>query len=62
MSIIVGIERGFITRQQGIERLILITGFLLNKADRFHGVFPHWFNGVSGKTIPFSTKDNGVIW
>lgn len=59
MSIIVGIERGFITRQQGIERLILITGFLLNKADRFHGVFPHWFNGVSGKTIPFSTKDNG---
>jgi hypothetical protein len=59
MSIIVGIERGFITRQQGIERLLLITDFLLNKTDRFHGVFPHWFNGVSGKTIPFSTKDNG---
>lgn len=59
MSIIVGIERGFITRQQGVDRLLLITDFLLNKTDRFHGVYPHWLNGVTGKTIPFSTKDNG---
>lgn len=59
MSIIVGIERGFITRQEGLERLLKITNFLANKADRFHGVFPHWLNGVTGKTIPFSSKDDG---
>lgn len=59
MALIVGIERGFITRQEGIDRLKTITNFLLNKADRFHGVFPHWFSGTTGKTIPFSTKDNG---
>jgi hypothetical protein len=59
MAIIVGIERGFINRQQGLERTMLITEFLSNKADRFNGVFPHWLNGVSGKTIPFSQKDNG---
>ena len=59
MAIIVGIERGFITRQQGVDRILSITDFLLNKADRFHGVYPHWLNGVTGKTIPFSTKDNG---
>lgn len=60
MAILVGIERGFITRQQGLDRLIRITDFLSTRADRFHGVFPHWMNGTTGKTIPFSTKDNGA--
>ncbi|MFZ1703984.1 MAG: glucoamylase family protein [Saprospiraceae bacterium] len=59
MALMVGIERGFISRQDGLERLLKITDFLLHKADRFHGVFPHWMSGTSGKTIPFSTKDNG---
>ncbi|HAQ37270.1 MAG TPA: beta-glucosidase [Saprospirales bacterium] len=59
MSVIVGIERGFITRQQGLNRLLIMTDFLKNKADRFHGVFPHWLNGVTGKAIAFSTKDDG---
>jgi len=59
MCLLSGVNRGFITRQQGLDRMLVITDFLLNKADRFHGVFPHWLNGVTGKTIPFSTKDNG---
>jgi hypothetical protein len=59
MSIIVGIERGFITRKQGLDRLLQMTDFLLRKAERFHGVYPHWLNGATGKTIPFSTKDDG---
>jgi hypothetical protein len=41
MAILVGIERGFITREAGVERLSKIAGFL-EKADRFHGVWPHW--------------------
>lgn len=60
MAILVGIERGFISREEGIERLETIIGFLKNTADRFHGVWPHWLNGTTGKTIPFSTKDNGA--
>lgn len=60
MTIPVAIERGFITRQQGFERLQTIVNFLNTKADRFHGAFPHWLNGTSGKTQPFSTKDNGA--
>lgn len=59
MAILVGIDRGFITRQQGIDRIKKITDFLLNKADRFHGAFPHWLNGNTGKVIPFFTQDNG---
>jgi len=58
MALIVGIERGFITRQEGLDRITRIIGFL-ETADRFHGVWSHWINGSTGKAIPFSTNDNG---
>ncbi|CAN5309751.1 hypothetical protein BH09BAC3_BH09BAC3_10830 [soil metagenome] len=58
MSIVVGIERGFITRSDGVLRLKKIVSFLEN-ANRFHGAWPHWINGNTGIVIPFSTKDNG---
>jgi hypothetical protein len=58
MAILVGMERGFITRQQGFERLSRIVEFL-KKADRYHGAWPHWLYGESGKVKPFSEKDNG---
>ncbi|MCX7876829.1 MAG: T9SS type A sorting domain-containing protein [Melioribacteraceae bacterium] len=60
MSIISGIERGFITRKQGVDRIFKIVNFLKNSADKFHGVFPHWMNGTTGKTIPFSQYDDGA--
>lgn len=59
MAILVAIERGFITRNEGLERLLKITDFLKNKAKSYHGVFPHWLNGATGETIPFSANDNG---
>jgi len=58
MAILVGIERGFITRQQGFERLQKITDFL-EKSDRFHGAWPHWIEGETGKVKPFGQNDNG---
>jgi hypothetical protein len=58
MAILVGIERGFITRQQGLERLVKIIDFL-GQADRFHGAWAHWMDGNTGDVIPFSAKDNG---
>jgi hypothetical protein len=58
MAILVGIERGFITRKQGLERLTRIANFL-DTADRFHGAWPHWLNGETGKVKPFSPKDDG---
>jgi len=60
MSILTGIRRGFITRQEGYERLNKAVTFLSNPStDRFHGAFPHWLNGTTGKVIPFSSKDDG---
>jgi len=58
MAILVGIERGFITRAQGVERMEKIVKFL-ETADRFHGAWPHWWNGETGKVKPFSIKDDG---
>lgn len=58
MAIIVGIERGFISRQQGIDRLNDIVSFL-ETADRFHGAWSHWLNGNTGDALPFSANDNG---
>lgn len=58
MAILVGVHRGFITREEGRDRLLKIVGFL-GFADRFHGVFPHWMDGNTGDVIPFSQFDNG---
>jgi hypothetical protein len=58
MAILVGIERGFITREQAMERYTKIVNFL-EKADRFHGAWPHWIEGTTGKVKPFGRKDNG---
>ncbi len=58
MAILVGIERGFISREEGIERYEKILDFL-ETADRFHGVYPHWWFGDTGKVKPFSKKDDG---
>ncbi len=58
MAVIVGVERGFITRPEGISRLTKIVDFLEN-ADRFHGAWPHWMDGTNGHVIPFSANDNG---
>lgn len=57
-GLLVAIHRGFIPREEGVKRLTQIVDFL-EKADRFHGVWPHWLDGRTGKVLPFSTKDDG---
>lgn len=59
MALVVGVDRGFITREQGIERLTRIVGFL-EKAPRYHGAWSHFMNGRTAQTIPlFGMFDNG---
>ena len=52
------IERGFINRNEGVQRVHKIADYL-ESADRFHGVWPHWLYGKTGKVKPFGQKDNG---
>ncbi len=58
IGLIAGIDRGWVTREQGVQRMERMVGFL-EKADRFHGVWPHWLDGQTGKVKPFGQKDNG---
>jgi hypothetical protein len=58
MAIIVGIERNFISRADGLARLDKMLTFL-ESADRFHGAWSHWIDGNTGNVIPFSSDDNG---
>lgn len=60
MAIVTGINRGFITRSQGLARMQTMVSFLKNTAQKFHGAFPHWLNGTTGAVIPFSQFDNGA--
>jgi hypothetical protein len=60
MAIVTGINRNFITRAEGLARMQKIVGFLKNNVTKYHGAYPHWLNGNTGATIPFSTKDNGA--
>ena len=62
-GIIVGIERGFITRSEGVARLEKIADFLA-RSDRFHGMWSHWIDDRTARTMPFAnpaSKDNGEI-
>jgi len=59
MALIVGISRNFISREQGLEQYSKMISFL-ETCDRFHGAWPHWINGNTGATVPFSTNDNGA--
>lgn len=58
MAIVVGVERGWIPRADAAKRLLHSLRFLA-KASAYHGVFPHFLNGDTGRTIPFSRKDDG---
>jgi hypothetical protein len=60
MAIVVAVNRQFITRAEGLARMQKIVDFLKNKADRFHGAYPHWLDGTTGKVIPFSARDDGA--
>jgi hypothetical protein len=58
MAIVVAADRKWITRAAAVTRLLKMVNFLA-KSDHYHGVFPHWLDGATGKTVPFSRKDDG---
>ena len=59
MSTIVAVERGWIGRDTAVKRLVQIADFLIN-ADCFHGIYPHFMDGRTGKTIKFDRLDDAA--
>lgn len=60
MAMIVAAERGFVTKNDALSRVQKIVTFLDTKCTSYHGAYPHWINGNTGATIPFSQYDNGA--
>ena len=58
MVLVVAVERGWITREQALERLGAMLDVLV-RATCYHGALPHFLDGRTGATIPFSRKDDG---
>lgn len=52
MALIVAANRHFVTREQAAGRMLKIVRFLA-RADRFHGAWPHFLNGDTGKVVAF---------
>jgi hypothetical protein len=58
MALIVGVDRDFITREQGLQRMEKIVTFL-EHAPRYHGAWSHFMDGHTGKSLPvFDIVDN----
>jgi hypothetical protein len=59
MALITGVDRGFITREQGLQRLTKIVTFL-ERTPRYHGVWSHFMNGSTAESMPvFGVFDDG---
>ncbi|MBU0677620.1 MAG: beta-glucosidase [Verrucomicrobia bacterium] len=59
MAVIAGVNRGYVTREEAVAHLTRMSIFLRDKTERYHGAWSHWMSGATGKTIPFSEKDDG---
>jgi len=58
MTLIAGAERNYLTRENTFVILEKVVGFL-EKADRFHGAWAHWYDARTGKPFSFSKFDDG---
>ncbi|GGH09432.1 glucoamylase family protein [Mucilaginibacter phyllosphaerae] len=59
LATVVATNRGWIGRDTALNRLIKIVDFLI-KADCYHGIYPHFMNGATGKTIAFDRVDDAA--
>jgi hypothetical protein len=59
MALIVGVDRHFITREQGLDRIRQIVGFF-ERAPRYHGAWSHFNDSRTAQTLPvFGKFDDG---
>jgi hypothetical protein len=58
MALIAGAERGLVPRAAVVAQIAWLVRFL-GTADRFHGVYPHFMHGGTGRVVPFGPKDDG---
>ncbi|MDP4204139.1 MAG: glucoamylase family protein [Bacteroidota bacterium] len=58
MALVAGAQRNYFPREQAMNKIDQIVSFL-ERVDRFHGAWAHWYNGNTGKVFNFSQYDDG---
>lgn len=58
MALVAGAARGWLPGQAVADHVLGLVTFL-GRAERHRGVFPHFMDGATGATIPFSPTDDG---
>ena len=58
MALVAGAERNYFTRNEAFKVIERIVGFL-ERAERFHGAWAHWYDAGTGKVFSFSQFDDG---
>ena len=58
MAIIAGAERGYFPREEGVERIGKMVASL-EKLERFHGAWAHWYDADTMQPFSFSKYDDG---
>jgi len=58
MALVAAVARGWVSRGAAVARISQMLD-ALERAQRHHGVYPHFLDGVSGATIPFGPLDDG---
>lgn len=58
MAILVAAERGWISRRQALRRVAGMCAFLFH-AENYHGVYPHFLDGSSGRALTLWADDAG---
>jgi len=58
MAVIAGAERGYYSRKEGVRRIEKMVESL-EKLERFHGAWAHWYNADTMKPFSFSEFDDG---
>lgn len=58
MALVAGAERKYLTRNDAYKTIEKIVSFL-EKTERFHGAWAHWYDAGTGKPFSFSEFDDG---
>ena len=58
MAVIAGAERGYYPIEEGVQRVEKMVGSL-EKLERFHGAWAHWYNAETMQPFSFSQFDDG---
>lgn len=58
MAMIAGAERNYFSRNDAFKTINKIVSFL-EKTERFHGAWAHWYDARTGKPFSFSQFDDG---